>query len=120
MIEGGEDVKFIARRLLILASEDIGNANRNALLLAQCLLSRIKIRLPKSILSFPQCAPYLDGIPHKSIRIGVADVFAGENQQSPGNELLHPLPPSIILASQYTAALGSLPRMHLMNAEMIS
>ncbi len=35
MIEGGEDVKFIARRMVILASEDIGNANPNALLLAQ-------------------------------------------------------------------------------------
>ena len=34
MIEGGEDVKFIARRMLIFASEDIGNANPNALLLA--------------------------------------------------------------------------------------
>ena len=34
MIEGGEDVKFIARRLLILASEDIGNANPTALILA--------------------------------------------------------------------------------------
>ena len=36
MIEGGEDVKFIARRMLILASEDIGNANPNALLARQC------------------------------------------------------------------------------------
>ena len=36
MIEGGEDVKFIARRMLILASEDIGNANPNALLIGQC------------------------------------------------------------------------------------
>ena len=38
MIEGGEDVKFIARRMVILASEDIGNANPTALVLATILL----------------------------------------------------------------------------------
>ncbi len=36
MIEGGEDVKFIARRMLIFASEDVGNANPNALVFGQC------------------------------------------------------------------------------------
>ena len=38
MVEGGEDPKFIARRMLILAAEDIGIANPNALLLAQSML----------------------------------------------------------------------------------
>jgi putative ATPase len=40
MIEGGEDVKFIARRMVILASEDIGNANPTALVMASSLLFR--------------------------------------------------------------------------------
>lgn len=60
MIEGGEDVKFIARRLLILASEDIGNANPNALLLANATFEAVnKIGYPESQLVLSQCAIYL-------------------------------------------------------------
>ena len=60
MIEGGEDVKFIARRLLILASEDIGNANPNALLLANATFDAVnKIGWPESQLILSQCAIYL-------------------------------------------------------------
>ena len=60
MIEGGEDVKFIARRLLILASEDIGNANPNALLLANAAFDAVnKIGYPESQLILSQCAIYL-------------------------------------------------------------
>ncbi len=60
MIEGGEDVKFIARRLLILASEDIGNANPNALLLANATFEAVnKIGYPESQLILSQCAIYL-------------------------------------------------------------
>jgi putative ATPase len=60
MIEGGEDVKFIARRLLILASEDIGNANPNALLLANACFDAVnKIGWPESNLILSQCATYL-------------------------------------------------------------
>ena len=60
MIEGGEDVKFIARRLLILASEDIGNANPNALLLANAAFDAVnKIGYPESSLILSQCAIYL-------------------------------------------------------------
>ncbi len=60
MIEGGEDVKFIARRLLILASEDIGNANPNALLLANAAFEAVnKIGYPESQLILSQCAIYL-------------------------------------------------------------
>jgi len=60
MIEGGEDVKFIARRLLILASEDIGNANPNALLLANACFDAVnKIGWPESNLILSQCAIYL-------------------------------------------------------------
>lgn len=60
MIEAGEDVKFIARRMLILASEDIGNANPNALLLANATFDAVnKIGYPESQLILSQCAIYL-------------------------------------------------------------
>jgi len=60
MIEGGEDVKFIARRMLIFASEDIGNANANALLLANATFDAVtKIGYPEARIILSQCAVYL-------------------------------------------------------------
>ncbi|MBF9140159.1 replication-associated recombination protein A [Hymenobacter properus] len=60
MLEGGEDVKFIARRMLILASEDIGNANPNALMLAtSCFQACTVIGLPESDLILAQTVIYL-------------------------------------------------------------
>jgi len=60
MIEGGEDLKFIARRLLILASEDIGNANPNALVLANSAFQAVTtIGYPESRIILSQCAIYL-------------------------------------------------------------
>ena len=60
MIEGGEDVKFIARRLVILASEDIGNANPNALLLATTCFEAVKmIGYPEARIILSQCVTYL-------------------------------------------------------------
>lgn len=60
MIEGGEDVKFIARRMVILASEDIGNANPNALLLANACFEAVnKIGHPEARIILSQCATYL-------------------------------------------------------------
>jgi putative ATPase len=60
MIEGGEDVKFIARRLVILASEDIGNANPTALVMANASFDAVnKIGYPESSLILSQCAIYL-------------------------------------------------------------
>jgi putative ATPase len=60
MIEGGEDVKFIARRLVILASEDIGNANPNALLLANASFDAVnKIGYPEAAIILSQCVTYL-------------------------------------------------------------
>lgn len=60
MIEGGEDPGFIARRLLILASEDIGNANPNALLLANNSYDAVKkIGWPESRIILSQCVIYL-------------------------------------------------------------
>ncbi|WP_291274763.1 replication-associated recombination protein A [Flavobacterium sp.] len=60
MIEGGEDVKFIARRLLILASEDIGNANPTALIMANNTFQAVAtIGYPESRIILSQCAIYL-------------------------------------------------------------
>lgn len=64
MIEGGEDIKFIARRMLILASEDIGNANPNALLLANATFDAVsKIGYPEGRIILSQCATYLASSP---------------------------------------------------------
>ncbi len=60
MIEGGEDVKFIARRLLILASEDIGNANPTALVIANNTFQAVStIGYPESRIILSQCVTYL-------------------------------------------------------------
>ena len=60
MIEGGEDVKFIARRLLISASEDIGNANPTALVIANNTFQAVTtIGYPESRILLSQCATYL-------------------------------------------------------------
>lgn len=60
MLEGGEDAKFIARRLLILASEDIGNANPTALVLANSTFQSVAaIGMPESRIILSQCATYL-------------------------------------------------------------
>ena len=82
MLEGGEDVKFIARRLLILSSEDIGNANPNALLLAQsCFQACTVIGLPESDLILSQTVIYLATSPksnaaYTAIRAAQAQVRA--------------------------------------------
>ena len=60
MIEGGEDAKFIARRLIILASEDIGNANPTALIMANNTFQAVNtIGMPESRIILSQCAIYL-------------------------------------------------------------
>lgn len=64
MLEGGEDPLFIARRLIILASEDIGNASPNALVLAEAAFSTIhKIGMPEARIILAQCVTYLASSP---------------------------------------------------------
>jgi putative ATPase len=64
MLDGGESIEFIARRLLILASEDIGNANPNALLLANNTFQAIQvIGMPESRIILSQCVTYLASSP---------------------------------------------------------
>lgn len=66
MIKGGEDVKFIARRMVIFASEDVGNANPTALVLANAAFEAVnKIGYPEARIILAQCATYLASS-HKS------------------------------------------------------
>ena len=82
MIEGGEDVKFIARRMLILASEDIGNANPTALILANSTFQSVSIiGNPESRIILSQCAIYLANSPKSNasyLAIGKAQQLVKE------------------------------------------
>ena len=74
MIEGGEDVKFIARRLLILAAEDVGLANPNALLLAQSTFDAVhKIGMPESRIILSECTIYLATSPKSNSAYSAID-----------------------------------------------
>ena len=91
MVEGGEDPKFIARRLLILASEDIGNANPNAVLLANTCFDAVrKIGWPESRIILSQTTIYLATSP-KSNASYMAIKAAQKQVQEDGN-LPVPLP----------------------------
>jgi putative ATPase len=78
MIDGGEDVKFIARRMLILAAEDVGLANPNALLLAQSTFDAVhKIGNPEARIILSQCAIYLATSPKSnSAYMAIDDALA--------------------------------------------
>ncbi len=74
MLAGGEDLKFIARRMLILASEDIGNANPNALLLANSCFDAVnKIGYPESRIILSQTAVYLATSPKSNASYSAID-----------------------------------------------
>jgi putative ATPase len=89
MLEGGEDPLFIARRLVVLASEDIGNASPNGLVLAEAAFSAIhKIGMPEARIILAQCATYLASSPksnaaYMGIETAHADVI---------NKPLYPVP----------------------------
>ena len=75
MIEGGEDPLFIARRMVVLAAEDIGNASPNALVLAEATFSAVhKIGMPEARIILSQCATYLASSPKSN-----ASYFAIDN-----------------------------------------
>ncbi|MGE5681173.1 MAG: replication-associated recombination protein A [Bacillota bacterium] len=80
MLEGGEDPLFIARRMIIFASEDIGNASPNALLLADACFNAVnKIGMPESRIILAQCVTYLASSPksnasYMGIEKAIADV----------------------------------------------
>jgi putative ATPase len=83
MIEGGEDVKFIARRMVILASEDIGNANPTALVMANASFDAVnKIGYPESSLILSQCAIYLaSSAKSNSATIAIGSAMEAVKQQ---------------------------------------
>lgn len=87
MIEGGEDPKFIARRMVILASEDIGNANPNALLLATTTFQAVEmIGWPEGRIILSQCATYLASSPKSNasyMAIGAAQRMVSETGDLP-------------------------------------
>ncbi|WP_109694657.1 replication-associated recombination protein A [Chitinophaga deserti] len=87
MLAGGEDVKFIARRLLISASEDIGNANPNALLLANSCFQAVNvIGNPESRIILSQCATYLASSPKSNasyMAIGTAQSVVAQTGDLP-------------------------------------
>ncbi|HEY5509868.1 MAG TPA: replication-associated recombination protein A [Prolixibacteraceae bacterium] len=79
MLEGGEDVKFIARRMLILSSEDVGLANPNALLLAQSTFDAVhKIGMPEARIILSQCAIYLATSPKSNSAYSAIDEALAE------------------------------------------
>ncbi len=79
MLEGGEDVKFIARRLLVLSAEDIGLANPNALLLAQSTFDAVhKIGMPESRIILSECAIYLATSPKSNSAYSAIDAALAE------------------------------------------
>ena len=83
MIEGGEDVKFIARRLLILSAEDVGLANPNALLLAQSAFDAVhKIGYPESRIILSECTIYLATSPKSNSAYEAIDKAIATVQQT--------------------------------------
>jgi len=83
MVEGGEDPKFIARRMLILASEDIGLANANALLIADATFRAVEnIGWPESRIILSQCAIYLATSPKSNSAYMAIDAAIAEVRNS--------------------------------------
>ena len=87
MIEGGEDVKFIARRMLILSSEDIGNANPTAFIMANNTFQAVAtIGYPESRILLSQCAIYLATSPKSNasyLAIGTAQQLVKQTGDLP-------------------------------------
>ena len=87
MIEGGEDVKFIARRMLILSSEDIGNANPTAFIMANNTFQAVStIGYPESRIILSQCAVYLATSPKSNasyMAIGTAQQLVKQTGDLP-------------------------------------
>ncbi len=89
MLEGGEDPLFIARRLIVLASEDIGNASPNGLVLAEAAFSAVeKIGMPEARIILAQCTTYLAASPKSNASyMGIEGAF-GDVKNNP----LYPVP----------------------------
>jgi putative ATPase len=83
MVEGGEDVKFIARRMVILASEDIGNANPTALIMATNTFQAVDvIGYPEARIILSQCAVYLASSPKSNASYMAIENALGNIQET--------------------------------------
>jgi len=83
MLEGGEDIKFISRRMVILASEDIGLANPNALLMANTCFDAIhKIGMPEARIILSECVIYLATSPKSNSAYSAIDQALNEVKSS--------------------------------------
>ncbi len=84
MLSGGEDPVFIARRMLVLAAEDIGNASPNALLLAEATFSAVeKVGMPEARIILSQCATYLASAPKSNAAYQAIDKALAEVEANP-------------------------------------
>jgi putative ATPase len=100
MLEGGEDARFIARRMIVLASEDIGNADPQALLIAVAAAHAVEhVGLPEARLNLAQAAVYLARAP-KSNRSYLALSRAMEDVRERG----HLRPPAALRSAAYRGA----------------
>ena len=89
MLEGGEDPLFIARRLIVLASEDIGNASPNGLVLAEAAFAAVeKIGMPEARIILAQCTTYLAASPKSNSSYMGIEGALGEVRNNP----LYPVP----------------------------
>ena len=92
MLEGGEDARFVARRMVILASEDIGNADPRAPLVAVAAAQALEhVGLPEAQLNLAQAAIYLAKAP-KSKRLGESDLGSAERGARAGDPGTAPQP----------------------------
>ncbi len=84
MLEGGEDPLFIARRMVVLASEDVGNASPNALVLAEATFSAVdKIGMPEARIILAQCAAYLASSPKSNASYLAVDSALSDVRNNP-------------------------------------
>ena len=100
MLEGGEDARFIARRMIVLASEDIGNADPQALLVAVAAAQAVEhVGLPEARLNLAQAAVYLARAPKSN----ASYVALGEATQDV-REHGHLMPPAALRSAAYPGA----------------
>jgi putative ATPase len=100
MLEGGEDARFIARRMIVLASEDIGNADPRALLVAVAAAQAVEhVGLPEARLNLAQAAIYLARAPKSN-----ASYVALKEAAADVRERGHTRPPDALRDAHYYGA----------------
>ena len=100
MLEGGEDARFIARRMIVLASEDIGNADPQALLVAVAAAQAVEhVGLPEARLNLAQAAVYLARAPKSN-----ASYRRARRRREDVRERGHLMPPAALRSAAYPGA----------------